>query len=632
MKLHFVNLNNELLSAVAELEDIAGFQLAEDGLQVMTEPCEQGLSVIYSEHGVTLRFSQRVELFRAIGRLVETAADQTDVYEIPAYEDLCVMYDVARNAVFTVDMTKRVIRHLALMGYNSLQLYVEDCYEVDGYPYFGYMRGRYTKTELKQMAAYGDRFGVELVPCIQVLAHLNQAVRWSAHSEMHDCDAILLVDEPKTYELIDAMFCTLEECFTSRRVNVGMDEAWSLGFGKYFKKHGYVERWKILNSHLQKVMEISKRHGFSPMMWSDMYFSAAFDHQSYYYATTLDDPHIPQNVIDSAPDGMELIYWDYGNFYKDVNIMAGLHKEFRNNPIWFAGGATKWVGYAPMNEFSIWCSRDQLRAIRENGIRKVMVTVWSSSGGWCANMSILPTLQMYAEDCYANNTDETWLSQRFATCADGNFQDFMTLDCPNQVPGNPSPGGWWCTPCTFLMHQDVMLGLFDKHVVPGELPPHFEYCSTQLREAGKRNPRWSYMFDTLAALCDTLVLKSEVGANLIAAYKAGECSVLADTADRILPEILNRLNRFINIYRTQWLTENKIFGLDVVEIRLGALKFRTETAILRLKSYLSGEVDSLPELEEERLYYDNREREHPDVIVEASKWANIVSACPLDSI
>ena len=37
-------------------------------------------------------------------------------------------------------------------------LYTEDTYEVDGQPYFGYMRGRYSKEEMKEI----DDFAAEL--------------------------------------------------------------------------------------------------------------------------------------------------------------------------------------------------------------------------------------------------------------------------------------------------------------------------------------------------------------------------------------------------------------------------------------------------------------------------------------
>ena len=39
---------------------------------------------------------------------------------------------------------------LSRMGYNQLQLYMEDTYEVKEEPFFGHFRGRYTQEELKE--------------------------------------------------------------------------------------------------------------------------------------------------------------------------------------------------------------------------------------------------------------------------------------------------------------------------------------------------------------------------------------------------------------------------------------------------------------------------------------------------
>ncbi len=625
MKLHFTNLSEELLSAVAELQDIAGFELAEEGYPVAVETCDEGLSVAFAAAGATIRYHKPVELFRAIGRLVDSFADKETVQETPAYEELCVMYDLARNGVFTVEMAKRVIRHLALMGYTSVQLYLEDCYEVEGYPYFGYLRGRYTKDELKEIAHYGDRFGVEVVPSIQVLAHLRGVTRWAAFSKVRDCSDILLVDEPETYKLIDAMFDTLEECFTTRQVHVGMDEAWMLGCGQYFNKHGHVEWVDIMQSHMHQVVEICNKHGFKPMMWSDMFFGTAFNRNGYYYATTLEDPHMPQAVIDSVPQEMELVYWDYGNYYDKASIMMRLHNEF-HNPIWFAGGATKWCGPAPFNRFSIDCSRSQLKACRDNGIKKVMVTVWASGGATCANMTVLPTVQMYAEDCYANRTDDAWLSRRFTACVGANYEDFLMLDDLNLVPGNPAPGGWWCNLPYMLFFQDVLVGLFERHVDPATFPAHFADVAKRLGEAAERNPEWRYMFDMLASMSSVLEYKATVGAELLTAYQAGDTVAMEDIVRRKLPIILERLETFIPLYHKQWLAENKVFGLDGIDVRFGALKHRVQVAIDRIGSYLAGEIDSLPELEEARLTYNGKETDEIDVKINEENWIHAWTA------
>ena len=64
-----------------------------------------------------------------------------------------VMIDCSRNAVMSVEGLKNYLAILKKMGYNCAMLYTEDTYEVDGEPYFGYMRGRYSKEEMKEIDA-----------------------------------------------------------------------------------------------------------------------------------------------------------------------------------------------------------------------------------------------------------------------------------------------------------------------------------------------------------------------------------------------------------------------------------------------------------------------------------------------
>ena len=63
-------------------------------------------------------------------------------------KNLCVMLDCSRNAVLNVDALKKYIDILVKFGYSRVMLYTEDTYEIEGEPYFGYLRGRYSKKEL----------------------------------------------------------------------------------------------------------------------------------------------------------------------------------------------------------------------------------------------------------------------------------------------------------------------------------------------------------------------------------------------------------------------------------------------------------------------------------------------------
>ena len=148
-------------------------------------------------------------------------------------KSLGVMIDLSRNAVMSMPALKSFLSTLKKFGYNTVFLYMEDTYQVEGEEYFGYMRGRYSLEEMKEIDSLCASLGIEAIPCIQTLAHMKTYFKWGQVGV--DCDDILLVDEPRTYELISNMFKTLSKCFRSKRIHIGMDEAHMLGRGKYFE-------------------------------------------------------------------------------------------------------------------------------------------------------------------------------------------------------------------------------------------------------------------------------------------------------------------------------------------------------------------------------------------------------------
>ena len=182
-----------------------------------------------------------------------------------------IMIDCSRNAVRTPETVMRFADMMKKLGYNTLMLYTEDTYEIESEPYFGYLRGRYTKEELKRIDDYCDSLGIELIPCIQTLAHLNATMSWGRFQRVRDTGDILMVGLDETYELIDKMLKTVSENFKSRTVHIGMDEAFMLGRGRYLNENGCHDRAEIMREHLKRVAEIADKYGLTPIMWGDMF-------------------------------------------------------------------------------------------------------------------------------------------------------------------------------------------------------------------------------------------------------------------------------------------------------------------------------------------------------------------------
>lgn len=548
-----------------------------------------------------ITYGRAVELYRGLGLLAEHCTDDVYATEQPARFKLDgVMLDCSRNGVMKLDVVKRFIRYMALMGLDTLMLYTEDTYEIPEYPYFGYMRGRYSCDELKEMDEYAYSYGIELIPCIQTLAHLEAALRWPCFGDVKDCNNILLCGEEKTYTLIEAMIRTCRNCFRTKRIHVGMDEAHMMGLGKYLDRNGYETREVIFCRHLDRVNEICKKYGFKPMIWSDMFFRLAFG--GAYYPP--EGAQFDQKVVELVPGDVELVYWDYYHEEQsDYERYIKQHKQF-NNKIIFAGGAWRWLGHGPALVKSVYQTRVALKGCIEEGVDEVFVTAWGDNGNEASFMCILPIMQQYAEFCYQGDVSDDVLAERMLVCTGESFQDMMLMDKANNV----DVGHWTCSggnPSKYLLYMDILGGIAERHTDEG-YPERYENGAKLLYEAAERSPSFGYMYEHIANLCKVLAIKSRVGVNAQKAYKAGDRETLKQIADQVLPELLCRFDAFHKTMYQQWTTECKANGYEVLDLRIGGLESRTKTAIARINLYLEGKIDRLEELDEYRLTMDCR--------------------------
>jgi len=152
------------------------------------------------------------------------------------------------------------------------------------------------------------------------------------------------------------------------------------------------------------------------------------------------------------------------------------------------------------------------------------------------------------------------------------------------------------------------MGLADKHIGPDYSANYAEF-SEFLAAAAERNPEWSYIFTTSSALCKFLSDKTYLTPALKAAYDNGDKAAIAELLEKAKETVVS-LEKFYELITNQWYTENKTFGFEPIDIRLGGLRNRFLTMIRRIGEYLDGSLTELPELEQERLRLDCNE--NPD--------------------
>ncbi|KXS17369.1 glycoside hydrolase family 20 protein [Gonapodya prolifera JEL478] len=456
---------------------------------------------------IEIRYNRKIEAFRSIGRVLTAAYDahlsgsddmstSLNYDERAEFDSLGIMLDCSRCAVPNITTISTILVRCALLGFNTLQLYTEDTYQVKGEPFFGYFRGGYTEAELSEVDRLGYELGIEVFPNIQMLGHMGQVLQWPRFYNIRDNSEVLLPSDPQAFQLIRSMLHSATSPFRSKKIHLGMDEAAGVGEGRYRQIYGYKEPVEVFKEHLRNVVNEVEAIGREPLVWSDMLFclpAGSTSLSSYYDSPPITlpapapagDPHSltpvrfsaselpPTAVRPSTPGGSslptplpvalptptlpepiiprscQLVYWDY--YHTHNQTYARKLREHRSmHPTgrapWFAGAAWTWSRFWCAQGFGEKVGTAAVRACKEEGVRDVFVTCWGDDGGECELFSALPTLVFWSRHAYTSSPsslppdytapdDRTVMRSIFAAVCGGDWDAFAVASAVDELGG-----------------------------------------------------------------------------------------------------------------------------------------------------------------------------------------------------
>ena len=337
---------------------------------------------------------------------------------------------------------------------------------------------------------------------------------------------------------------------------------------------------------------------------------------------------LPQEVIASVPDGVELMGWEYYQFGADnYERYFAQHKRLSDS-VSMAGGIWSWSGYVAEYDKTFLTSNYFLNAAKKAGIRKVMTTIWGDCGTESNVYSTLLGLQLFAEHnylCCEPSADK--IKARFKACTGCEFDDFYEMTYIDKYDRKQNPEGYtFVNSSKVLIWQDILAGLFDKHFedMGFDLSEYYTERTKRMKEAIGRNGEFDGIFEFMMRFCHVLEIKADAGIKLHKAYRENDREVLERYSFKLLPELFRRVEELRDYNYIQWMEINKPFGWEVLDIRYGGLLARIQTAIKRLKAYLSGEISVIEELDEEQLYYNGKPG-----LFSINEYSKIVSASRL---
>ena len=497
-----------------------------------------------------------------------------DIEQRRHFEDVGAMVDMSRGGVWNVDSAKAFMDHMAALGMNMLQLYTEDVYEVPEYPYFGHMRGRYSQADLKELDDYAASLGIELIPCIQTLAHLGQFLQWSTGNPRRDQSTILMIDDDKTYDFIEAEIRAVRKCFRSPRIHIGMDEAHGVGLGEYFAEHGLTDRFELLNRHLGRVVAICKKYDFQPMMWSDMFFRLGSKTGDYYDL----EADVPAEVIARIPD-VQMVYWDYYNRAEAMYDAMMKGHQAMGKELVYAGGLWTWSGFLPQTKLTLSTMRPGLKQALIHGVKTVMATMWGDDGAETPFSLAESLLPLFSETCWQGKVPEDEeledLGARVSGIPAAAFRAFGHFYASEKDNRN-GKGLLYCDLLYPLMVNDERL----------------EECVARLRKGEAELRPYEELADCawVRSLMTLTAHKAEVILSIRDAYQRGDRAAMEPIIRQDIPNLLTELEELRVRYRAAWLKEFRRNGWEVLALRFGAVT-----------DWVEGRAGTIAELEEESL-------------------------------
>jgi hypothetical protein len=236
-----------------------------------------------------------------------------------------VMLDISRDKVPTTARLEALIDRLASFKINQVQLYSEHTFAYRNHPEVHADASPLDAEEIRRLDAFCRARHVELVPNQNCLGHMN---RWVAHERYRPLAvepdgftdpygitrAPMTIEptDPRSLALVRELLAELLPLFTSRRVHVGLDEAWELP----------ASRLDDFMEWVTTLRGLPELEGREMLMWGDMIAGHP-------------------DLLAQLPRGVTVCEWGYDDWYPFDDRCAALADA--GVPFWVTPGTSSWM-------------------------------------------------------------------------------------------------------------------------------------------------------------------------------------------------------------------------------------------------------------------------------------------------
>ena len=189
----------------------------------------------------------------------------------------------------------------------------------------------YTPDEVRSFAARASALGIEIIPLVQCLGHMETPLKFPEYAHLREVpeqSGVLNPLAPGARELVQSMVDDVLELLPDvEHFHLGGDEAWSFGTHPdtkaYIEKHG---KGALYMQHVEPLLDHLLARGIRPILWHDM--MVEWDDSS----------------LDHLKEKADLCVWGYQAHPDSVNPRA--HYHVSNIERFGRHGVAMWGGTA----------------------------------------------------------------------------------------------------------------------------------------------------------------------------------------------------------------------------------------------------------------------------------------------
>jgi hexosaminidase len=287
-----------------------------------------------------------------------------DIVDQPDFLARGIMLDISRGKVPTKKTLEELVDFCSRLRLNALMLYVEHTFDFRRHPEIGKGASPLDADTLLALDGYAADRGVELIPCLQSLGHMERILAIGRYAGLAESDRLwsLSPSNPETYALLEDLYDEFLPLFGSRRFNANCDEPFDLGRGQSARRSPRKSPGRLFADHVQRLHQLSSRHDKQLMVWAD------FAHRHPDELSRID-----QSVV--------LIDWWYEESF-DADRLGKLRRK--GFEVWASPGTSTWNCLFPrvansMGNIARWSA-----AGRKHGATGLLNTDWGDFGHYNA--------------------------------------------------------------------------------------------------------------------------------------------------------------------------------------------------------------------------------------------------------